>query len=418
MNIFSGTNSIKEALVTFKNTVFSQNIIDGDSIAKYEDSFKSYLKTPGTVYSFAAGRMALYSSLKAMSIGKGDEVIIPSFTCIVVPNAIIYTGAKPVYCDISLSDYNIDVNEVEKYITPNTKAIYAQHSFGKMCNIIQILELAKRHNLYVIEDAALSLGSKINNQQAGTFGDIGYFSTDRSKIINTGQGGLLCVNNKKLIAAVNNEYERVSKLPIKFAKSLSITFVLNFILQNPFLYRMGKYIYVILMRLKLITYISDDMCIELPKGRYPYPARLPNILANIGISQLESIESNLSHRRKNATYYNSILKIYSDKELKCEDNIFLRYSFMVKNRSFWENKFSNLIDLSVWFKTIAAGRDSEFEKIHYTEGSNLVSEFATKHIFNLPTHKNIKPHLLEKYLKELKESGDILPQNINIKDEN
>jgi dTDP-4-amino-4,6-dideoxygalactose transaminase len=94
--------------------------------------------------------------------------------------------------------------------------------------------------------------------------------------------------------------------------------------------------------------------------------------------------------------------------MKSDKNIFLRYSFLVKNRDYWENKFSSKIDLSIWFKTIAYGRKSNFEEINYKVGSNKISEKVCKNIFNLPTHNQIKTEKLKSLLSELKNSADII----------
>jgi dTDP-4-amino-4,6-dideoxygalactose transaminase len=131
-------------------------------------------------------------------------------------------------------------------------------------------------------------------------------------------------------------------------------------------------------------------------------------LAIIGISQIEHLEKNIEHRREMARYYNDIFTIYSDDYIEDEKNVFLRYSFLINNRDYWEKRFASKIDLSIWFKTIAVGKDDNFEDIHYEIGKNNESEFITKRIFNLPTHQNIKPKRIEKLLYELKNSGDII----------
>ncbi len=407
MNIFCGTNSINEIVDVVKSILNNKDIVEGDSLACYSKMFRQYINSE-IVFSFAAGRMGLYTFLKAIGIKDGDEVIVPSFTCIVVPNAIIYTGAKPVWADINCFDYNIDVNEVEKLITSKTKVIYAQHTFGNMCDIKSILNIAKKYNIYVIEDAALALGAHIDGKFAGTFGDIGYFSTDRSKVINTGQGGVVSINNKKILKDFQDTYKNVPHLDEKFVKKMALTFIIDCILNNPNIYRIGRFIYAILWRLKLLTYIYDEQSLSIPQNNYPYPARMPNLLAKIGISQLKSLKENLEYRRKIAKFYNDILNIYDDDYINNSKNIFLRYSFLVNNRDYWEKRFSRTINLGIWFKTIAAGREDRFDKIYYHVGNNKVSEYVTKHIFNLPTHRNINPSLLKKLLYELKESNDIV----------
>jgi len=407
MNIFSGTNSwaeIKNVLQILK----SDEIVEGKYINQYVESLKNKLNSKN-IYTFASGRMGFYSILKAINIQPNDEIIIPSFTCIVVPNAILYSGAKPVYCDINKDDFNIDVSKIEALITPKTKVLYAQHTFGQMCKINEIMKLAKKYNLIVVEDAALAIGAKLNDKYAGTIGDFGYYSTDRSKVMNTGLGGIVSINNTKYTENFDNYYKNIPYLNEEYTKKIAYTFILNLITLDPSFYWLGKFINLLLSKLKVMTYFLDESISNLNAIKdYPYPAKLSNILASIGISQINNLDSNLSNRRNIAKYYNDILHIYSSDYMNNERNIFLRYSFLVKNRSYWEKRFSSKIDLSIWFKTIAAGKNDHFEEIGYKVGTNKVSEYVCEHIFNLPTHNKIKPEKLKKLLIELKNSGDII----------
>lgn len=113
-----------------------------------------YTNGKSNTFYFFKGRIALYAILKAMGVKAGDEVIIPGFTCVVVPNAVLYLGAKPVYVDIEAHTYNINTKRIEEKITEKTKAIIAQHTFGIPAEMDKILEIAKKHNLYVVEDSS------------------------------------------------------------------------------------------------------------------------------------------------------------------------------------------------------------------------------------------------------------------------
>ena len=110
------------------------------------------------------GRVALYGILKALDLKEGDEIIIPSFTCVVVPNAIIYCKLKPVYVDIDSRTYNIDVSKIEEKITSRTKAILAQNTFGLSSDIDKIKEVAKKNNLFVLEDCTHGFGGSYKNK--------------------------------------------------------------------------------------------------------------------------------------------------------------------------------------------------------------------------------------------------------------
>jgi len=407
MNIFSGTNSqeeIKEVLALLN----SSELVEGKANYEYINLLQTTLKSRA-IYTFASGRMGFYTLLKTLGITKGDEIIIPSFTCVVVPNAILYTGAEPIYCDITLDDYNIDVTKIEALITPKTKVLYAQHTFGQMCDIEAIQSLAKKHNLIVVEDAALAVGAKLHGKYAGTIGDFGYYSTDRSKVINTGLGGIVSVNNKKYIRSFTKRYEKIPYLNEVITKKIARSFILNILTLHPSFYWFGKFLNAVFSQLGVMYYFLDENYHHLSKvDAYPYPAKLSNVFATIGISQMKNLEQNIAYRKSVAAYYNDILEIYPVEYIQASENIFLRYSFLVKNRDYWEKRFSSKIDLSIWFKTIASGKYEHFEEIGYTEGTNKVSEYVCEHIFNLPTHHNIDPKRLYTLLMELKNSGDIL----------
>jgi len=408
MNIFSGTNSFYELKINSKALISSKDIVESKDTQNYKELISQRLNSQD-IYTFASGRMGFYTILKSIGIQNGDEVIIPSFTCIVVPNAILYSGAKPIYCDIRKDDFNIDVSKIEELITSKTKVLYAQHTFGQMCDIDTIKKIAKKYNLLVIEDTALALGAKLEKRYAGTIGDFGYFSTDRSKVINTGLGGIVSVNNKQYLKKFDALYSDIPYLSRSMTKKIAQTFIMNLLTLHPYTYWLGKFINVILSKLKMMHYLLDEPFIKKEQIKeYPYPAKLSSLLAQIGISQFQRLDENLKNRKRVAHYYNSIFNIYTKEYMQSDANIFLRYSFLVKNRDYWESRFASKIDLSIWFKTIASGRNDNFEEIDYRVGSNKISEYICNHIFNLPTHNQIKPEKLKKLLQELKNSGDII----------
>ncbi|MCX6785217.1 MAG: DegT/DnrJ/EryC1/StrS family aminotransferase [Candidatus Komeilibacteria bacterium] len=169
----------------------------GSFVKQFEDDFA---KRFGVKYAVtvANGTAALHVGLLALGIGVGDEVIVPAFTMAASWMAVMYTGAKPVFVDSERETYNIDVNKIEQKITPKTKAIMPVHIYGQPCAMEQILALAKKHNLFVIEDAAEAHGATYRGQLAGTFGDLGCFSFYANKIITTGEGGMIITNNQDL----------------------------------------------------------------------------------------------------------------------------------------------------------------------------------------------------------------------------
>ena len=148
---------------------------------------------------------ALHLAMIALGIGEGDEVIVPSLTFVATANAVLYTGAKPVFADItSLEDWTISSDSIEANITEKTKAISVVHYAGFPCNMTDIKDIAKKYNLFIIEDAAHGPGTWIDSKHSGTIGDIGCFSFFANKNMTSGEGGAFVTNNNDLAEKARN----------------------------------------------------------------------------------------------------------------------------------------------------------------------------------------------------------------------
>lgn len=175
-------------------------------VEKFEKSFAK--KISGTKYaaSVNSGTSALFLALKALGIGPGDEVILPTLTMIATVNTITWVGAKPILVDsVSKNDWNINPEEIEKKITVKTKAILPVHIYGYPCNMNVINNIAKKYKLYVIEDAAEAMGTLYKGKNVGSCSDISCFSLYSNKIITTGNGGMVCTDSQ-------NIYKLIKKL--------------------------------------------------------------------------------------------------------------------------------------------------------------------------------------------------------------
>lgn len=170
-------------------------VLQGPKVAQFEKIMAEFV---GAKYGVATTSCttALFLALKVLGIGPGDEVIVPSFSFIASANVIVHAGAKVVFADIDPKTYNIDPADIERKITSNTKAIIAVDQVGLPCDIEEIKKIAKKHNLYVLEDGACALASEINGKKVGSFADITCFSFHPRKIISTGEGGMMVTNNK------------------------------------------------------------------------------------------------------------------------------------------------------------------------------------------------------------------------------
>lgn len=143
---------------------------------------------------------ALDLSAIILDLKSGDEVIMPSFTFVSTANAVVLRGAKPIFCDIKKENLNIDETKIEALITPRTKAIYVVHYAGQICEMDKIMKIAKKYNLYIVEDAAQAIGSKYKGKYAGTIGDIGCYSFHDTKNYTSGEGGAIIINNESFLS--------------------------------------------------------------------------------------------------------------------------------------------------------------------------------------------------------------------------
>lgn len=178
-------------------TLRSDFLTTGPRVQEFEKMVAEYV---GTKYAVAVsnGTAALHLACMAAGIGEGDEVITTPITFVASSNCVLYCGATPVFADINPRTYNIDVNEIEKHITEKTKAIIAVHFTGQPCEMDKIHEIADRHHLMVIEDAAHALGADYRGRKVGSISDMTTFSFHPVKHITTGEGGMITTNDKEL----------------------------------------------------------------------------------------------------------------------------------------------------------------------------------------------------------------------------
>src|SRR3989338_1398243 len=171
-----------------KQALDANFINEGPLAERLEKEIASFLDAKYAVAT-TSGTIAIFLSLKAVGIGYGDEVIVPDATFIATANAVELTGAKPILVDINPNTLTISVDAIKKAVTPKTKAIIPVHVTGRGADMEKIMEIAKKQNIFVIEDAAEALGSKHNGKYLGTLGDAGCFSVAANKTLATGQGG-------------------------------------------------------------------------------------------------------------------------------------------------------------------------------------------------------------------------------------
>ncbi|HET9222178.1 MAG TPA: DegT/DnrJ/EryC1/StrS family aminotransferase [Roseiflexaceae bacterium] len=232
----------------------------GAYIGRFERAFAEFCGARHAI-ACSSGTAALHLALLALGVGPGDEVIVPTLTYVATANAVVYCGARPVFVDSEPATWNIDPALLEARITPCTRGIVAVHLYGHPADMGAVVDIARRHQLFVVEDAAEGLGAEAHCRRVGMFGDLAAFSFYGNKIVTTGEGGMVICNDD-LSAA------RVRRL-----KEQGIT---------P-----GR------------PYWAEEI---------GYNYRMTNIAAAIGLAQIERVDWHLARRRANAALYRAALE--------------------------------------------------------------------------------------------------------------
>ncbi len=172
-------------------------VVQGPYVQQFERSFAAFTDAPFAVATSSC-TTALHIAVASLGLKPGDEVIVPAFTWVSTANVVEYMGARPVFCDIDLRTFNIDVAQIEALVTPRTVGMIPVHLFGLCAEMKPLLELAHRRGLWVVEDAACGFGAKYAGRHAGTFGDVGCFSFHPRKAITTGEGGMITTSSEDI----------------------------------------------------------------------------------------------------------------------------------------------------------------------------------------------------------------------------
>ena len=193
-----GKEEVREVSRVLREGNLTNASIDGGcNVREFENIARKFL---GSSYAVAvnSGTAAIQAALYALGIGRGDDVLVPSFTFVATANAVVAAGARPIFVDIDKTHYTMDPVDLEKKITRRSKAVIPVHLYGNVSQIDEICKIADEYGLNVIEDAAQSMGSTYRKKQSGTFGDVGCFSLYPAKVITAGEGGLVVTDCKDL----------------------------------------------------------------------------------------------------------------------------------------------------------------------------------------------------------------------------
>ncbi len=385
-------------------------------VADYERNFASAVGS-GEAVSFAAARMAFYTAMKLRGIGPGDEVLLTGFTCSVMANAVWRIGATPVYADIEPSTLGSDPEAIEKSLTPRTRMVVAQHSFGIPCAIGAIAALCRQRGVFLLEDSAISLGSSYQGTNVGEWGDATIFSTDHSKPINTLTGGLLSTRDPALAAKAREFAAGLPALDPAHQQRLWRRLQIERRWFHPRHYALGR----LLTKLRAApaklrkkfgasaeyVLLEGDFKPRIPVRGYPYPARLPAFLARVGLAELRKWPAERERRCRLLQKYLEISEqaglsrhlpaAYSDEE---REIVPLRFVYTHPRADEIVRRMSRCVDVEwIWFREPIVCAPDGPASFQYASGCCPRAELAGRFMINWPcvVPPDVEDRLLEAF---------------------
>ena len=322
-------------------------------VARYEEAFARW-NGSGHAFAFLSGRAALSACLHALDLRAGDEVVLPGFTCVVVANAVRFAGLAPVYADIELETFGLDAAAVERAIGPRTRAIVLHHLFGLVSRDYEaLLALARRHGLRVIEDCAHATGAEHEGRRVGTRGDLAFYSTEQSKVLNTIQGGVAVADDPRLAERLRAARD-AAPLPDAdtVERQLRTVLLAHAQCKDPARWWRGD-----LAELRWGRYRDDSTTAEEIAGRRPahYGRRMPAPIAALGLVQLAKVDAYNARRRAAAARWDAWCDAqgYARPRVAAGSRpVFLRYPVLVeperKRDLSWARRTLGLTP-GVWF---------------------------------------------------------------------
>jgi dTDP-4-amino-4,6-dideoxygalactose transaminase len=366
----------------------------------YEREFARWLGVK-RAFAFWKGRVALYAILQALEIAPSDEVIVPGYTCVMDVNPIKYLGAKPVYVDIEPQTYNINTELIEGKITPKTKVIIAQHTYGYPCQLDIILDIAARYKINVIEDCCLSVGSKYKGQTVGTFGETAYYSFQWNKPFTCGLGGMVVTNDdifaEKMISL---RRKLLSKPSIKEVLMLAAELAVYRTIVYPRTTAWAQSLFRELTKKGVVigSAANDEFVPKIPDGFFK---GMGPIQAMSGLNQIKKIERNISHREIIANLYDELLSERDWKPRQFDKSIMrpimVRYPVRVSNKNkALEDAAKAGVELGSWFECPLHPIETPLEMYDYELGMCPEAEKASREVVNLPLHPRVSRRTAER----------------------
>lgn len=358
----------------------------------YEDQFAAFFPKDTEAFAFWKGRVALYAILESLGIGAGDEVIMPGFTCVVVPNAVLYRGATPIYVDIEGTSFTMNVHDVEQKITARTKAIIVQHTYGIPADMDAIMSVASKNGIAVIEDCAHAIGSTYKARIVGSIGDAAFFSSQWSKPYTTGLGGIAVAKGQNIRRKLASTQARYAMPGLKEVSLLRLQTTIYHQLFTPRLFWMAMSTLKVLSKAGLFIASSskEELVGAKPAG---YEKRMSRFQALRGLRQLSHLKENLASRRQLTDRYSQLLQEAGFEPVTIPPErqaVLVRYPLLVKNKAaVLAEAQQRSVEIGSWFDSVIHPSGSPLKEMGYSLGQCPVAERVVRHIVNLPLHYRV-----------------------------
>lgn len=342
---------------------------------------------------FFRGRVAFYSLLRALDLQPGDEVLIPAFTCVAVPSPILGMRARPVYVDIDPATYNIDPDELESHITPCTKVILAQHTFGIPCDMDPIMAVARRHRLAVIEDTCHVWGSKYKSAYLGSIGIAAFYSYDPGKPFIIGMGGAAVVNSESLLTKMKAQQQNFGNPGAGETAKVHLQYVAYELTKHPQFFWRIRDLYRALSKkgVAVATWTADSF-----EGRLgpDYGKALPPSLRSRLKAFMSKGHKAIARRQQLAERYAARLRSIGLPTFECDpgcDPVLLCYPLQVTNKTaLLEQARKKRVEIGDWFSSpVHPLPQPQWDAVAYRAGSCARAERVAQQIITLPCHAGV-----------------------------
>lgn len=387
LSLLGGTTDLSDCAVAVDAVVRRADRVRGPAIEEFERRFAEIVGV-GHCVSFATGRIGLVAILEALGVGVGDEVLIPVPTHVVVPNAVRFVGAVPVFVDCDAATANIDLDDARRRITSRTTVLLLQHTFGVPARIDDAATLAARHGLALVEDCVHALGATWRGRPVGSFGDAAFYSTEETKMISTTLGGTVTTDAPDIAESVRSYAAGCDWPSDRLVRRRMLKLLAYHALTWPPVHRASRGVYEAVGRRHPLPL---PVSAEESEGAFPADnrERFSNAQARIGLRQLAGLDANVAHRRRIAASYRCELGPDLCLDVPAEAGpSFVRFPLVATDRAAAQRAVQRLTVLGNWF-TSTLEESAAPAVAGYVSGSCPVAERLSRHLINLPTHQRV-----------------------------